>query len=135
MIVSLLVPMIIMVLQFGMALNYKNQAQHLAGEGARLAAVDRNPGGGTLQEYLKGQAVGVELTEGGTDAVDTPLSICIDTPSGAVVGNPVVVEATLAYNWLPILGEFVSVTTTDITGSATMRLEKVPSNYSSGCST
>lgn len=133
MVVPLLVPMIILVLQFGMALNYKNQATHLASEGARLAAVDRNPGGGTLQEYIKSQAVGAEFKDGGTDAVNAPLSICIDTPAGATAGNPVEVNASLSYNWLPILGEYTSATTTEITASSTMRLEKVPSNYSTGC--
>jgi hypothetical protein len=39
------------------------------------------------------------------------------------------------YNWLPFLSDRLGgVTSTTITGSATMRMEAVPTNYGAGCS-
>jgi len=133
-VVPLLVPLMAVVMQFGIAFNYKNQLQHLAAEGARFASVDRNPGSAsslTLQNYLKSQAVGGELTSGGTSAVPTPANFCIT--KGTTAGDPVTVTATVSFNWLPIVNP--DVTQTTLRGSATMRMERLGSSYSEGCST
>jgi Flp pilus assembly protein TadG len=122
-------------LDFGKAFNYWIDETHLANEGARWAVVDRNPGGGSLQQYLVDQATTDELRNGGTASVANPAEVCISFPNGTSnVGDPVLVTVTATYNWLPIIGNRIGVTQTTITGSSHMRLEAVPTNYAAGCS-
>jgi Flp pilus assembly protein TadG len=121
-------------LDFGKAFNYWIDGTHLANEGARFAVVDRNPGAGSLQEYIREQANTPELREGGA-SVSGPLQVCISFPNGsAEVGDPVHVTATATYNWLPFLGSELGLTQTTLAGSATMRLEAIPTEYAAGCS-
>ena len=49
-------------IDFGKAFNYWIDETHLANEGARWAVVDRNPGGGSLQQYLVDQATTTRVT-------------------------------------------------------------------------
>jgi Flp pilus assembly protein TadG len=122
-------------LDFGKAFNYWIDETHLANEGARWAVVDRNPGGGSLQQYLVDQATAGELRNGGTASVANPAEVCISFPDGTSnVGDPVLVTVSATYNWLPIIGNRIGVVQTTITGSSHMRLEAVPTNYSAGCS-
>ena len=122
-------------IDFGKAFNYWIDETHLANEGARWAVVDRNPGGGSLQQYLVDQATTDELRNGGTASVANPAEVCISFPSGTSnVGDPVLVTVRATYNWLPIIGNRIGVTQTTIAGSSNMRLEAVPTNYSAGCS-
>jgi Flp pilus assembly protein TadG len=128
-VLPVLVLAMMMVLEFGKVFNYWQDEAHLANQAARLAAVDQNPGGGTLQQYIQAQADAPELKNGGTDSVASPAKVCI-TP-GSAVGDPVKATVTISYKWLPILG---GVASTNISGSATMRMERPASHYSSGCS-
>jgi Flp pilus assembly protein TadG len=128
-VLPILVLAMMMVLEFGKVFNYWQDEAHLANQAARLAAVDQNPGGGTLQQYVQAQADAPELKNGGTDSVASPAKVCI-TP-GAAVGDPVKATVTINYKWLPILG---GVSSTNISGSATMRMERPATNYSAGCS-
>jgi Flp pilus assembly protein TadG len=122
-------------LDFGKAFNYWIDETHLANEGARWAVVNKNPGSGSLQQYIQQQADTPELRNGGTSSVPSPLEVCINFPNGtADVGDPVHVTASATYNWLPFLGTRVGIAQTTITGSSTMRLEAVPTNYGAGCS-
>ncbi len=135
---ALVVPILFLLLfgmlDFGKAFNYWIDETHLANEGARWAVVDKNPGAGSLQEYIREQANTAELRDGGA-SVSGPLQICVSFPSGsAEVGDPVHVTASATYNWLPFLGSRLGITQTTLTGSATMRLEAVPTEYGAGCS-
>jgi Flp pilus assembly protein TadG len=121
-------------LDFGRAFNYWIDSTHLANEGARWAVVNHNPGSGTLQAYIQGQADTSELRDGGSASVPDPMQVCINFPNGATVGQPVVVTASVTYHWLPFLSDRIDVLATSVTGSSTMRLEAVPTNYSAGCS-
>jgi Flp pilus assembly protein TadG len=122
-------------IDFGKAFNYWIDETHLANEGARWAVVDRNPGGGSLQQYLVDQATTAELRNGGTASVANPAEVCISFPSGTSnVGDPVLVTVSATYNWLPIIGNRIGVVQTTISGSSHMRLEAVPTNSSAGCS-
>jgi len=122
-------------LDFGKAFNYWIDETHLANEGARWAVVNRNPGGGSLQQYLVDQATTDELRNGGTASVANPAEVCISFPNGTSnVGDPVLVTVSATYNWLPIISNRIGVAQTTITGSSHMRLEAVPTNYSAGCS-
>jgi Flp pilus assembly protein TadG len=121
-------------LDFGKAFNYWIDETHLANEGARWAVVNKNPGSGSLQQYIQQQADTPELRNGGA-SVSAPLEICISFPNGSSnVGDPVHVTASATYNWMPFLGSRLGITQTTITGSATMRLEAAPTNYAAGCS-
>ena len=134
-VLPLLLILVLGMLDFGKAFNYWIDETHLANAGARWAVVDKNPGGGTLQQYIQQQADTPELRNGGTASVPTPLQVCVEFPNGtAEVGDPVHVTASVTYNWLPFLGNELGIAQTTVTGSATMRLEAVPTTYGAGCS-
>jgi Flp pilus assembly protein TadG len=134
---ALVLPVLVLLLfgmlDFGKAFNYWIDETHLANEGARWAVVNRNPGGGSLQQYLVDQATTDELRNGGTASITNPAEVCISFPNGTSnVGDPVLVTVSATYNWLPVIGLDTAQTT--ITGSSHMRLEALPTNYSAGCS-
>jgi TadE-like protein len=122
-------------LDLGKAFNYWIDETHLASEGARWAAVDKNPGasaGQTLQQYIQSQADTRELRGAAR------VSICF--PQGtSKFGDPVKVIVTDDYSFLGVLthklrflsGRVVRSPSgsTKIVGSAVMRLEAPPSSY------
>jgi Flp pilus assembly protein TadG len=122
-------------LDFGKAFNYWIDETHLANEGARWAVVNKNPNtSGTLQQYIQSQATTPELRDGGTSSVAGPLSVCISFPSGTSnVGDPVKVTVETTYSWMGLIADRISVASSTIRGSATMRLEAQPTNYTAGC--
>jgi Flp pilus assembly protein TadG len=130
-VLPLLLLIILGIFDFGRAFNYFNDMQQMANEGARYAVVNQRPGGGSsLQDDIRHQASTAELLNGST-SVTQPAKVCISFPNGATVGNPVTVNVSAKYNWMPFLG--LGITSTTISASATMRLERVPSIYSAGC--
>ena len=134
-ILPILALLLFAMLDFGKAFNYWIDETHLANEGARWAVVNRNPGGGSLQQYILSQATTAELRNGGTASIANPAQVCITFPNGTSnVGDPVRVTVSATYHWLPILGSRIGITQTAIAGSSNMRLEALPTNYSAGCS-
>ena len=136
---ALIMPILALVLfamlDFGKAFNYWIDETHLANEGARWAVVNRNPGGGSLQQYIRQQATTAELRNGGTASIPNPAQVCISFPNGTSnVGDPVLVTVSATYHWLPILGGRIGIAQTTISGSSDMRLEALPTNYAAGCS-
>ena len=137
---ALILPLLLViafaVLDFGKAYNYWIDSTHLSATGARWAAVNKNPGpGATLQDSIRENADTAELRDGGTDAVPAAMQVCISFPDGTSnVGDPVQVTVSADYNFLNFLQVQTGVTSKTITGSSTMRLEQVPTNYSEGCS-
>jgi len=131
-VLPLFMVMAFLVFDFGKGINYWIDQTHLASEGARLAAVDRVPGGGDLKAYIRSQADTSELRDGGSDSIADPLKVCIDFPDGPEAGSPVRVEVSTTYNWVPLISDLTSVPSSIIRGSATHRLERAPS-YSAGC--
>src|SRR5436190_3679233 len=132
-VVTMFIPMMIVFMELGMAFNYKNQLTQMASQGARWAAVNKNPGpGATLQQSILDTAVGQELREGGTTWVDDPAQICISPGTGK--GGAVTVTARVDYNWLPLKLPFLpgsdktvpDAAATSIGGSSTMMLEQAP---------
>jgi hypothetical protein len=134
-VLPLLLLLLLGIVEFGRAINYWIDETHLANAAARWAAVDRNPGpGGTLQESIRLQADTEELRSGGTTSVPNPTQVCIGFPGGgADVGDPVEATVSVEFNWMPFIGNRIGVTTTTLSGSATMRLERAPSEYTAGC--
>lgn len=142
---ALVLPILLLVLlgtvSFGFALNYSIDETQLTREAARYAAVNYNPGpASTIQESIRGQADTSELLNGGTTAVPTRGQLCIafptnpDTNTSGQVGDPVKATMTVTYNLLPIIGNVLpaDASAINITRSATMRLEAVPT-YAAGC--
>jgi Flp pilus assembly protein TadG len=136
-VVPILLVLLLGALDFGKAYNYWIDTTHLSASGARWAAVNKNPSGGgqTLQQYIRDQGDTAELRTGGTDAVANPLEVCISFPAGtANIGDPVKVTVSTDYNFLNYLQVKTGVTSKTITGSSTMRLEQLPTNFGAGCS-
>lgn len=129
-VLPLLLTLVLGLMDFGRALNYWIDQTHLANEAARWAVVNRNPGvdgGQTLQQYIKAQAGAADLRSA------SGASVCIDFPSGTSnVGDPVRVKVQFTFDWLPFFKNDpdLAFTSTTIGGSATMRLEAAPTNYS-----
>ena len=96
---ALVVPFICLLLlalvDFGKAVNYWLDANHLANEGARLAAVlgDQPPPAGGLQQWIQQQAETNELRNG-TGSVTSPAQVCISFPNGREIGKPVTVTSS-----------------------------------------
>jgi Flp pilus assembly protein TadG len=138
---ALVLPVLVLLLfgmlDFGKAFNYWIDETHLANEGARWAAVNKNPGSGsgtTLQEYIRDQATTPELRNGGTSSVANALEVCIEFPAGSSnVGDPVKVTVETTYTWLGLIADRIGITDTAIAGTATMRLESAPTNYAAEC--
>lgn len=130
-VLPLLLLIVFGILDFGRALNYSNDATHLANEGARWAVVDSNPGAPsqTLQQYILNQANGTEMMDNAT--------VCIGFPAGGTpgAGYPVEVTVTVNFDWMPFLRNavFGGNTSSTLTGKAVMRLERPPSGYGAGC--
>jgi Flp pilus assembly protein TadG len=138
---ALVLPLLLLilfgVLDFSKAFNYWIDETHLANEAARWAAVNNNPGAGagqTLQTYTLSQADTNELRNGGTSTVPTKAQLCVSFPNGTSnVGDPVQVNVSVTYNWLPFVGNRIGLTNVNLSSTSTMRLEAKPTNYSAGC--
>jgi Flp pilus assembly protein TadG len=134
---ALILPVLLLVLfgvlDFGKAFNYWNDQNHLAAEGARWAVVNSNPGGGgqSLQQYIQQQADSSELR--GLAVVCVAFPTNSDTGTAGQVGDPVMVSVKSTYTWLPFISQRANLSpTTSISGTATMRLEALPTKFSAG---
>ena len=134
-ILPLLMLLLLGMLDFGRAFNYWLDETHIANEGSRWAIVNTNGlalGGQTLQQYLKQTADTTELRNGGTSSVPNALQVYIPTLP-AQVGHPVKVCVKTTFNLIPFIGAAASnLTGLNLTASSTMRLEQLPTTYSSG---
>jgi Flp pilus assembly protein TadG len=112
---------------FGVAMNRKNDATHMANLGARLAAVNANPGAAssqTLQDYVLAQGDTASLRD------SSKTQVCVTFPDGTgAVGHPVEVDVKTSYQWLPYFVK-QGYTTKSLVGRAVMRLEQTPTNFS-----
>jgi Flp pilus assembly protein TadG len=131
---AVLVPVLLLivfgVVDFGLAMNTVNNETQLANEGARWAVVDKNPGAGTLQDYIK--------SRGSTSQIREDAAVCISFPSSSTnVGDPVLVTVSIEHTFIPYLKNVLPshVASKTLTGSAAMRLEQTPTKYAAGCTT
>lgn len=123
---ALTLPLILLVLfaiiEFGQVFNHLNDANQIAANGARFAAVDNVPSTDTLQVFLAKQADLQRLKD--------DIKVCVEFPEGTnAVGDPVRVSISSDYQLLPLLGG----ATLKLHGEATMRIERVPTKYTAGC--
>lgn len=138
------------IVDFGRAINYWNDVNQLAADGARYAAVNHNPGDDNtdpadddFRHWIRFQADTGELQDGtvaddsqpdGTrpsESTTGPLRVCVGKPGqGALaegdlhVGKPVEVVVETNYNLIPFLGQNTQFGTVSIRGTAVMRLER-----------
>jgi Flp pilus assembly protein TadG len=148
-VLPLLLLLLVGVVDFGKAINYWIDETHLANEGARLAVVNNNPGSGlptplSLQQYILGQIDSAELhgdvTGTQRTAHSATVAICFYKADGTgattspSVGDTVEVLVKYPYDWLRGF-PFPGNPTTTITGKSAMRLEAVPSHYSTAGNT
>jgi Flp pilus assembly protein TadG len=123
MVVPLLCVVVLVLVDFGKAMNYWIDLTHIANEGARLAAVNADvtqppyngAGASTLQQYVQRQAE--------TELKGSTVSVCF--PSGNAAGAPVTVQVTYPYSFIPFIGRVWT-----IKGKATMRLEHGATKFS-----
>jgi Flp pilus assembly protein TadG len=151
---ALILPIILILVlgmvDIGKALNYWNDSTHLANEAARYAAVNNSPDAGwstdkTNANYkinctMKFQADSDELKNGtGSISPQTPPPYCTNGTTGMLVsicfpnhtytvGDPVQVTVTSTYNWLNYLVGKFGAPGVSLTGKATMRIEKAPTD-------
>lgn len=153
---ALVLPLLLLLLlgmiDFGKAINYWIDETHLANSGARWAVVNYNPGdptntgigSPTLQEYIRSQADSRELrgTAKGTQqtAHAATVNICFyhngSSTTSPLVGDTVKVIVKYDYNWLHFLTAEAGIgPSTMIGSSASMRLESIPTHYSTAANT
>jgi len=150
-VLPLLLVLLLGMLDFGKAFNEWIDETHLANEGARLAAVNYCPdttqadcgwaakgcpttGQNACLAWYVGKDADVAELKGTGRAGDSyapaqnAAQVCIKYPDGAstAVGSPVAVTVQVQYHWLNYLTSRISLATTPILGSATMRLESPP---------
>jgi Flp pilus assembly protein TadG len=129
--------LILGMLDFGKAFNYWIDGTHLSHEGARFAAVGKNPGpGSTLAASIKERADTNELKNGGGSVSNPGVSGCIDFPNATTpkVGEPVEVRVTFTYNFLNYVTSMVpSVTSKTVINKSTMRIERVTPDLYEQC--
>jgi Flp pilus assembly protein TadG len=114
MVVPLLCTLVLVFVDFGKSMNYWIDLTHVANQIARQAAVN-SPVLTTLSAECAQLETGELRT--GSSHVD-PAVINVTYPSGTTAGNPVTVQVSAKYKFIPFIG-----TTWTIKGSASMRLE------------
>lgn len=119
-IVPFLCVLVLVLVDFGKAMNYWLDLNHVAAEGARKAAVNYYPTAGEYQTYVRDRLETTELRNGGTNSIPTAATVSICLPEGSDVGDPVTVKVAVGYRWL----SFISSTEWNVSGTATMRLEQ-----------
>jgi Flp pilus assembly protein TadG len=111
-VVPILCLLILGILDFGKAMNYWHDMTHVANQIARQAAVNSTQLRSTAEECA--QLESGELRSGSSH-VD-PATITIT--STRLLGEPVTVQVSTSYHWLPLFGGSWT-----IKGKASMRLE------------
>jgi len=151
-VMPLLLVLILGMIDFGKAFNEWIDETHLANVGARLASVGYPVSGCTdpnpnvcLAEYVQEGADLDELKSGRAGNSYAPAQdaavVCISYPvnpatsTSGKVGDPVQVTVDSTFRWLDYLTNRLNfnVAGTAMQGKATMRLERLISNTTTGC--
>lgn len=126
------------IIEFGRILNAYNDMTQLAGQGARAAAVSRNPDGtpvgaasGTVDDAdCSGQTYSIQCQLSKYYAKQDSLSnvsVCIPSLPSAI-GDPITVHTSYVYNFTVGLFGFTSIT---LNSTQTERAEATPT-YTAG---
>ena len=134
-ILPFLVALIFAILHIGQAVNYWNDTNQMAGEAARFAAVNKVPGD-DIEAFLESEAANSVSDE---MASTLEVDVCIDDTDGnpdTIVGDAVRVQVVSPFDLFPLVGELTGdagLTSVDLTGAATMRLEAEPDFSAGAC--
>jgi hypothetical protein len=122
-------------LDLGKAYNYWIDETQLAHEGARYAAVNKNPDPNepNFLAAIRKQADTDELRDGNTGSVPDPLQVCVYLPDGPEIGNRVRVEVTSTYHFMSFIAGKVNLLQKPVVADSTMRLERTPSFGDGDC--
>ena len=138
------------IVDFGRAMNYWNNVNQIASDGARFAAVNKNPGNDLtpaitdFRQWIRRQAETGELQQGTvangnpancpnamntaecSQSITQKLRVCVESPTGQLlaVANPIRVRVETSYNLIPFLGQETAFGSIAIKGEAVMRLEQ-----------
>jgi Flp pilus assembly protein TadG len=128
------------ILEFGRILNAYNDMTQLAGQGARAAAVSRNPDG-TAVGASSGTVDDSDCGSAGSHSIQCQLSnyyakqdslsnvkVCILSPIPSGAGQPLTVKTSYVYNFVTGLFGFTSIT---LSTTQTVRAETTPT-YTAG---
>ena len=130
MVVPLLLAIVLILVDFGKAMNYWLDLNRVANEGARLAAVN-SP---VTADSIRARLLSNELRNGGSESVLAPADVDISV-GGCEVGDSVTVEVSSDYHWVSF-PDWIPIGDRDfikIKGKATMRLEQRPTAIGVGC--
>lgn len=127
-VLPILLALIIGILDFGRALDYYNQVTQLAGQGARAAAVNRNPDGTaiTTGSSLQAQLVNTYTAQ---PELKKGVVVCVEGPLPQNVGDPVTVKVSYKFNFIPFLGTRLGFSNITLSSTQTERAEAVPPSY------
>jgi Flp pilus assembly protein TadG len=140
-VVPVLLLIVFGILDFGRAINYKNELTQVANQVARYAAVDKSPvdgrsafpSCGSVKSYFASSSpLHVDTPEIASMISNGTLTI---TP-GSKIGDPVTVKFTTTFSFLPFIGGStfgIGQASSNLSGQATMRLEQVPTFGGGSC--
>jgi hypothetical protein len=131
------------IIDFARALNYYSQMSQLVGQGARAAAVDRNPDGSaigspgavpTTGPYAgacdnNARSIQCQLVDfyAHSGELQDNLAVCVVPPAGGT-GSPLTVRARFDFHFLPL----VSGVTLPLVTTQTERFEGITPDYTGG---
>ena len=127
-IAPLLFLLIFGIIDFGRALDYYNQLTQLAGQGARAAAVNRNPDGTALSNtnlYSIQQQLATTYTKQAEIRNSPNYYVCI-TQKPSAPGDPVTVKASYKFNFLPLVSAAFGGATLTLSATETQRAAIAP---------
>lgn len=142
-VLPLLLLFLFAIIDFGLALNQYNTNTNIANLAARTVSVLGTKTSATCGGTSYSTLTGWVDCEAKATGEPVPKSVCVSDTAGSsssssyAAGDPVKVEVTSTFNWFSMLssgngyiGRVVNPTS-DITASATMRLEQAPKNGTS----
>jgi hypothetical protein len=118
-VLPILAALVFALFALGKVVYYYIDYVHLANEGARFAAVNRLPGGGTSMSGYLCPALG-------TDSALDRATITVSYPDGMLTGSRVQVGITSTYHLIPWIGDF------PLRAGATMRMEQPTTGLTGG---
>jgi Flp pilus assembly protein TadG len=131
---ALVVPLVLLLLlgivDFGTAYNYKNDETSLANEAARFAVVNTcapcASAGESIEQYVKNDADSGALRNGGGQIAAPGITVSICFPNGTGnIGDPLQVTVSATYKFLPYVVSLVGLpTTVTLKSTATQRIEQ-----------
>lgn len=125
----LLFLLVLGVLDFARLLAYYNTMTQIASQGARAAAVDRNPDGTAITSPESIQQQLVTKYTGAPEVKDSSTyHVCI-THLPASVGDYVTVQAKFDFDFIPFIGRTLGGLTKTLTATSTERAEVFPVDY------